>query len=69
LAALANAAISGWPTAALSAARTAWNGLEDTTLNRSISTLLVIIIFLSFIDIATAIHLVPPQYLHRLGIR
>src|SRR5580700_7627827 len=66
LAAMANSAISGWPTAALSAARTALNGLEDTTLNRSISTLLVIIIFLSFIDIATAIHLVPPQYLHRL---
>ena len=36
LVALANSAISGWPTADLSDPRISWKGLDDTTLNRSI---------------------------------
>jgi hypothetical protein len=43
LVALANSVISGWPTADLSVARISWKGFEDTALNRSISTLLVVI--------------------------
>src|SRR5712692_1344222 len=45
LIALANSAISGWPTAASNAARTASNGLEDITLKPSTSTRLVVMIF------------------------
>jgi hypothetical protein len=34
--------MSGWPTLALIAATTAANGLEDVTLNRSISNFLTV---------------------------
>src|SRR5271168_2192571 len=48
LVALANSSMSGWPTADFSDARISWKGLDDTTLNRSISTLLVVMTLPSF---------------------